>query len=267
MLKVLSYTCAICGFFIFSIANTAFANSDGSDSDGRVVKFNIEDRGTVHSQVALVQNQKVFIQRAGGDANLDLLFEANTHTLFVINHQVRGYYKIDQNVVNKAASMIKSLSNVAESQQGVLSDLLNTFGLAVNEQADVNIVVKETDKTLVAADVPCKLIQQYRNNKLQSELCVAAEQSLSKLGNHYDTFNEFYKFGDQMIKQAGNILSNMGMVVPNFAQLSDNGLPIMAYMAAEKIKIVLDEILDQTSDDKHFQIPQGYVQTPIPFIG
>ena len=237
-----------------------------ADDFGRAIDYVVEEKGAAQQQTALVQFGRVSVKQAGGDPNLDILFDADTLTLYLIDHQNRSYYKIDRNVINKAASMLESLSEIAETQQGVLADLLNTLGLSKEEEA-IEIVIRKTDRTLTAANIECRLYQQFRNEQLETEMCIASESNLGLLGSHYQTLNAFYAFGDLLMSRAGNILSNMGMVVPDFRKLGDEGLPILAYVSREKLKVSLLKIRQQVLASGQFQLPNGYVQTPIPFIG
>ena len=237
-----------------------------ADSPGRLIEYTIEDNGSVVPQIAKIHDGNVSVQRAGGDPNLDLLFDSAEMTLFIIDHRNKSYYKIDQNVINKAASMIQSLSAVAESQEGVLSDLLGTLGLSKeNEQANIDIV--KTDTVLSTAGINCQLFQQLNNGKLQSELCIAPESGLGVLGEHYQTMALFYQFGDSLMSKAGNILQNIGFGLPNLSRLGQGGLPIMAYVVEDKLKVSVFNIQTDNPAKTLFELPQGYIQTPIPFIG
>jgi hypothetical protein len=236
------------------------------DSTGRVIDFLVEDNGQHLQQSAMVQDGKIAVRQVGGNPDQDILFDASINTLFIIDHLNKSYYKIDQNVIDKVSSMIDSLSTVAESQQGVLSDLMETLGLG-REDEDIEIDIRDTSKTLSAAKIECRLFREYRNGKLASELCIASRENLFSLGEHYSTLNSFYEFGDQLINRAGSILANMGMTVPDVTRLRNDGLPILMYMANEKIKTGLVRIKEENAAPDNFTLPSGYIQTPIPFIG
>jgi hypothetical protein len=237
-----------------------------ADSNGRAIEFLVEENGAVQSQVALVQGGKILIRQAGGDPNLDVLFDAAAQTLFIVDHLNKSYFRIDDNVINKAASMIESLTAVAESQGGVLSDLLGTLGFSEDEQ-EAKIEIRRTERILSAFKIDCRLYQQFRNDNLESELCISSRENLGALGDHYDTLEAFYAFGDKLLTHAGAILVNMGVVVPDLKKLSESGLPILVYVVAEKLKVSLSTIREQNSPIDYFLLPAGYVQTPIPFIG
>jgi len=237
-----------------------------ADGSGRLIEFTVDENGSVLPQVAKILDGNVSVQRAGGDPNLDLLFDSAEMTLFIIDHKNKSYYKIDQSVINKAASMLDSLSAVAESQEGVLSDLLGTLGIAEDdEQTKIDIV--KTDTVLATAGINCQLFQQLNNGKLQSELCIAPESGLGILGEHYQTMALFYQFGDSLMSKAGNILQNIGFGLPNLSRLGQGGLPIMAYVVEDNLKVNVFNIQTDNPAKALFELPQGYIQTPIPFIG
>ena len=98
-------------------------------------------------------------------------------------------------------------------------------------------------------------------------MCIAPRDNLAELGEHYETLDALYIFGDQLLNHAGSILYNMGFVIPTMAKLNVRGLPVIVHSVDEKIITRLLEIRTQSSPDEDFMIPEGYVQTPIPFIG
>ena len=257
MKKLLSFFVCLCALV------SMLANADGP---GRLIEYIIDENGNVLPQTAKILDGKVVVRQAGGDPNLDLLFDSAAMTLFIIDHKNKSYYKIDQGVINKAASMIESLSAVAESQEGVLSDLLGTLGLS-EEDEQVNIEVVKTDTVLSTANINCQLFQQLNNGKLQSELCIAPEAGLEVLGEHYQTMARFYEFGDLLMSKAGNILQNIGFGLPKVSRLGEGGLPIMAYVAEDKLKVSIVNIQADNPVKTLFTLPQDYMQTPIPFIG
>ena len=188
--------------FSLFIAAVSFFQPVSADSEGRIIDFLIEEKGSKLAQSARVQEGRIAVKQAGGNPDLDLIFDSVSMTLFIINQRNNSYYRIDQGVIKKAASMIESLSAVAESQGGVLSDLLGTFGLSEeDEQARIEIV--KTDSILSAANIKCQLFQQFKNSQLESELCIAPEQGLGVLGEHYRTLELFYEFGNDLITRAG----------------------------------------------------------------
>lgn len=253
----------------FGLAIALAAGSTGfshADSDGRAIVFQVEDGKRSHQQLALVQDGMVSVKQAGGNPNQDLLFDGAGKILYIIDHTNRSYYRIDQGVIDKVGSMIDSLNTVVESQQGVLADLMDTLGLA-EEGKDVPLVVKKTSTVLSAGGIDCRLFQQFRSEKLESEMCIAPQDNLDMLGEHYATLNTLYVFGDSLLNHAGSILANMGFVVPNLSKLNVRGLPVIVHSVPDKVISRLVEIRDQNSAQEYFLIPSGYVETPIPFIG
>ena len=240
--------------------------SQTSDSGGRVIVFEVEEGTRRHRQLALVQQGMIAVKQAGGDPNQDIIFDSPGNILYIIDHQNRSYYRIDQGVIDKVVSMIDSLNTVVESQQGVLADLMDTLGLS-EEGTDEPLEIKKTSTVLSAGGVDCRLFQQFRSDRLESEMCIAPKDNLIALGEHYETLDALYIFGDQLLNHAGNILYNMGFVIPTMSKLNVRGLPVIVHSVDEKIITRLLEIRSQDSAEEDFLIPDGYVQTPIPFIG
>ena len=75
-------------------------------NEGQRVGFTIEENGTVVRQEALVQEGRVFIANPGGDPVTDLVYDSGRRELLIINHQSKSYYRIDDSVIQKAASML-----------------------------------------------------------------------------------------------------------------------------------------------------------------
>jgi hypothetical protein len=237
-----------------------------ADTGGRAIVFEVEEGGQSHRQLALVQQGKIMVKQAGGNPDQDIIFDGPGQVLYIIDHQNKSYYRIDQGVIDKVVSMIDSLNAVVESQQGVLADLMETLGLS-EEGSDDPVVVKKTSTILSAAGIDCRLFQRFRSDKLESELCIAPKDNLTALGEHYETLDSLYIFGDQLLSHAGSILSNMGFTIPSMSKLNVRGLPIMVHSVNDKIVTRLLEIREQNSSEDYFLVPAGYVQTPIPFIG
>ena len=135
------------------------------------------------------------------------------------------------------------------------------------EGAEEPIEIKKTATILNAAGIDCRLFQQYRSQQLESEMCIAPKDNLAALGEHYEALDAMYIFGDQLLNHAGSILYNMGFVIPTMSKLNVRGLPVIVHSVDEKIITRLLEIRAQSSPEGEFMVPEGYVQTPIPFIG
>ncbi len=260
--RLLTRLLTIVGVFCWCI-------SASQASTGRLIEFTITENGQVVEQFAHIQAGSVFLKQAGGDANTDLLFGsqgAEGAVLVIIDHQQKGYYKIDDAAVAKAAATIESLSAIAQGQKGVLSDLLGTLGLPEND-AEVDIKIVPTDTTRTIAGVNCKLIQQFKDGNLETDLCIAAKADLQTLGEHLHTLEIFYQFSNNLSSKAGTLLSTLGMTMPNLAALnSDDGLPVMAYVHNAALKVVVTAIKEADFPAENFTIPAGYTQTSIPFI-
>ncbi len=231
-----------------------------------MVDFVIEDNGQRLLQQALLQDRKICVEKVGGEPGKDMLFDASTRTLFIVDHGDRSYYHIDQEVIDKAASLVETVSRVVEDQKGVLADLFQTLGFS-EESGDTMVVEEDTRDTMTVADLRCTLFRQFRNGTLEWEMCVSSQDSLSALGAHYGTLNTFYVFGGQLLDRAGNLLSKMGVVLPRAWNPDPEGLPILVHSVEEGVSTRLVGIRNQEdlAADCLF-LPSGYTRTPVPFV-
>ena len=235
--------------------------------EGRVVDFVIEDNGHRLLQQALLQDRKICVEKVGGDPVKDMLFDASTRTLFIVDHGDRSYYHIDQEVIDKAASLVESLSRIVEDQQGVFADLLQTLGFS-KDPGDTVVVDEDTRHTMTVADLRCTVFRQFRDGALEWEMCVSSRDSLSALGSHYETLNTFYVFGSQLLDRAGNLLSNMGVVLPRAWEPRSEGLPILVHSVGEGMRTRLTGIRSQEDLAADcLVLPSGYTRASVPFVG
>ena len=251
-----------CAFLILAVfGGTGIAAED----QGNVIEFSISSNGSTQLQSALVQHGMISVRQVGGDITRDMLFESASRTLYIINHQQKNYMKIDQQVIDQVDSMVKSLSAVVDSQKGVLSDLLGSFGLGGSDETG-EINMKNTGKQLRVSGVQCVLHQAYRNDQLETEVCIAAPESLRILGDNYATLQTFYLFSDQLLNRAGQILSSLGVVIPTLKMEQGGGLPVLVHSVREKMKTSLNHISSQQLQIERFALPNGYTEAAIPFI-
>ena len=237
---------------------------------GLVIKFLVQDGDFDISQESLVQDGKMMISSAGGDPDKDALYDADLQTLYIINHAERSYYRIDQSVIDKAASIVESIAAVAESQRKVITDMLTMLSISTQESEytpEQPAEIINTKELRTVANIVCLLYKQLRNGELEAELCMTSREKLSIMDKNYMTLESFYLFGSQLISRAGSILQNMGFLSPHLESPDLDGLPILIHMVSKQQKFSLVSVDQFDLPVSSFEIPAGYVQAAIPFIG
>lgn len=228
------------------------------------VDFAIDDQGRKISQLLEVAGSKVFLRGAGGDSTQDLLFDAEKNVLFVIQHKDKSYLQIDDRVIDEVAALVDSVSGAVENQQGVLSDLLTTFGINAEKQPEV-APMRKTERSLNIAGFPCRLFQAHLNGEMQSEMCIAGNGALQLSAGDFATVRQFFTFGTRLMNRAGKLLSALGMTLPPMELAATDGLPIGMHSPEQKLKVMLSGVNAAALDSSNYRLPAGYTRSSIPF--
>lgn len=228
-----------------------------------VVSYAIEDQGRLIPQQAEVGSGKVLVKAAGGDRGQDVLFDATRNVLFVINHRDRSYLVIDERVINEIGALVSSVSGAVENQQGVLADLLGTFGIS-GEPVPPAASLRDTGQSLTIGGYPCRLFQAHRASALESEVCVADNTALRLADPDFRTLRGFLRFGNHMLNRAGQLLDALGLSLPQVDIADTPGLPIGMHSPQRNLKVRVSAIGDG-GDAGGYRIPDGYSRGTIPF--
>lgn len=232
--------------------------------DAAEIKFVVEERGRIVEQVAQVTATKIFIKTVGGDPQRDLLFDVSSQTLFVIDHRDQSYLQVDNQTIDEVAALIDSVSGVVESQQGVLSDLLSTFGLS--EEPELPIAeLKDSGRQLSIGGYSCQLHQAHLEGELNFEICVANNQALNLRAEEFSALREFFVFSSRLQNKAGKLLSVLGLNLPKMNLSETGGLPIGMHSPSQGLKVRINAI-DSELIPPTRSIPSGYTRSEIPLI-
>lgn len=232
--------------------------------DAAEIQFVVEERGRIVQQIAHVTATKIFVKTVGGDPQRDLLFDVSSQTLFVIEHRDRSYLQVDNQTINEVAALIDSVSGVVESQQGVLSDLLSTFGLS--EESELPIAeLRDSGKQLSIVGYSCQLHQAHLEGELNFEICVANNQALKLRQAEFSALREFFLFSNRLQNKAGKLLSVLGLNLPKMNLSETSGLPIGMHSPSQGLKVRISAI-DSELIPPARSIPSGYTRSEIPLI-
>jgi len=228
------------------------------------INFSIEEQGSTVQQKAQVRNGRVLVKQAGNDPNQDLLFVGDKRQLVMVNHRSRSYMVIDDRVINEIAALSDSVTTVVESQKGVLADLMGTFGLGQDEKP-ARAVMKDAGRALEINGYRCQLFQSFRDQNIDSELCMADNSQLKISEEDYKTLQGFMAFADQMLNRAGSLISALGLTLPQMSMQGAKGLPIGMHSARQNLKVRIITVEKSGGQGVSYNVPEGYSRSPVPF--
>lgn len=232
--------------------------------EAAMVNFIVEDGGQVVDQTAQVTAKKILIKASGGDPQRDLLFDVQAQTLFLIEHRDRSFLQIDNKTIDEVAALVDSISGVVESQQGVLSDLLSTFGIS-GESPQPAAKLTDSGRELSIGGLPCQLHQAHQDGKLTFELCLAENRALNLRPEEFTALREFFLFSSRLQNKAGRLLSVLGLELPKMDLVDKRGLPLGMHSPAQQLKVRVSKI-DATATPSPIALPAGYTRSELPLI-
>ena len=245
-------------FLIGAGSSAAFAQT------GHLVEFQLQAPDFNQTQVALVQNGKVLVKRVGGNPKRDMLFDSVIEEMYVIDHHQKTFTRIDHALINQVGSIMESMSDLANSEQGVVADLLKSLGVSGEPESPVS--VSKTDIELKIAGIDCQVVQFFRSEQMISELC-SAQLTDIPLGEDLITMQKLYAFGEKLRSRADKILQVFAVNVPHIKMSSDQVLPIALHSTADGMKTTLRHIRESKTPETEFQLPANYQEATIPFLG
>jgi len=250
-----------CKFLTFTVFYLSFSMAS---SFAATIDFSIEERGKTVSQKAQVSKGRALVANAGDDPNQDLLFVESKRQLVIINHKSRSYMVINDQVIDEIAEISNSVGTVIESQKGVLGDLMSTFGLEQQEKKP-RAEMKDAGRVLEINGFRCSLYQSFRDQQIDSELCMAENDQLKISTTDYNTLVEFMDFADNMLNRAGPLISALGLTLPQMSMPGARGLPIGMHSAKQQLKVRITGVDNSGGQGVNYNVPEGYSRSAVPF--
>lgn len=232
---------------------------------------------TPQVQTVYVKGGRFMVQAAGGDRNIDLLYDRAKDTMYVIDHQGKSYMTFDEKTVlqlGQAAAMVtalrrqlaEQLQKMPPEQQERMRKMLGDIDPpAAAEQAPRS--VKKLGMTSVNG-YACERLAVYRGAKKFSEMCVSQARTVGLSEDDYKTIKALQAFQERVWTQASKITDQAGGHMPEFGGKNINGVPIeMKDFAGPAPTTMVVSKAYRGVGGKALGIPQGYKATSLPSFG
>lgn len=193
------------------------------------------------AQSAYIDGGKLLIKAAGGDPNVDLLFQQANETMTIIDHSEKTTLDIDADKVealaNQAAGMMdvvrqqvaKQMENMPEEQREQLQQMIENMGGG-------QLVTKPTPppqlKTLkdVGAQTingyTCQKMEVYEGSDKVSEICTAQPAAIGIPAEDYAVIEAMQVMSQKLRDKTAKITAQLGQNVPQFGDSNAPGVPV-----------------------------------------
>ena len=230
-------------------------------------------------QVSYLDDGKALIKAAGGDPNIDLLFQQSTETMTIINHGDRSTLDIDANKVSALASqasgvmdlvrqqLTAQMENMSEEQRQQLQKMIEGMGggqlLQPPPPPSQPKSLKETGVQTING-FTCNKTEVYEGGQKVAEVCTAPADVLGIPAADFAVIEAMRKMSDKLRNETAKISGQIGQNLPQFGNSEVAGVPVQMKdksgnsMTITQIQAGIgDVVLDK---------PAGYVAKQMPSL-
>ncbi len=245
------------------------------------IEFSVSDSSSpqTRSQTAYVKDGTIFVKAAGGDPQIDLLFNRNQSAITIINHGDRTHMSFDEAKITQLSdqaqgmmSMVQkqlaeSLANLPPEQAARMKEMMGGFGAPSGNQPPPPPKQMVKRGMLTINDMKCRQIDMMSGNEKVAQLCVADASSLGLAGDDFETIKAFQAFGERLSEKASKVSAQFGGTVPDFGGIQIDGVPVeMRNFSGPVSSVMTVTKLASGVGDVSMAIPQGYVPRQLPSL-
>ena len=231
-------------------------------------------------QPILIKSGKIMVKNAGGDDNVDVLYNRNGDALYIIDHHKRTYMSLDQQEVNQVSRQAEQLQPLLQGfgeQLGKLSPQQkakwqNLLGdkVSIDDIADAakpakatKVVKSGTGKNV--AGIPCDQMDVLQGSSKTGEFCIADPGRLKLSGDDYETVRSLLRFSESLANKTQGLAGQFGVKIPSVNIHDLVGIPIEMkdFSGRNQSSVTLNRVVTSEVDPSLMQLPEGYRQKPL----
>lgn len=218
------------------------------------------------TQTALVKNGKVLIRNAG-DPSTEMLFDAATRTMTVIQHNEKNYMVLDEATIENLAGQLggmrdminQQMANLPPEQREQLAAFLGGAVQQPEQKAEV-VVTTQPGGSLTVNGVTCSNQVVLRNGAASGSFCTAGAGAAKLSEGDYKTLVSMQTFMFDMAKKAKDSMGSLAQQVPDFGNLSIDKLVVKGEMSDSPDNRFELKSVASAAVSEPMVIPEGYTQ-------
>lgn len=245
------------------------------------IEFSVTESGSAQlkSQIAYIKDGILFVKGAGGDPQVDLLFNRENSSMTIINHGDRTYVSFDEEQINELSdraqgmmSMVQkqlaeNLANLPPEQAARMKEMMGSLGMpAGNEPPPPEKKLIKRD-LMTINNMKCRQIDVMSKDEKVAQLCMADRSSLNLSADDYQTIKAIQALGERLSQKAGKISGQFHGSVPEFGGLHIEGVPVEMRNFSGPVSSVMTVTRIATGiGEISMAIPQGYEPRQLPSL-
>lgn len=178
---------------------------------------------------------------AGNVSASEAIYDDNEKTLYIIDHQDRSIFPLNQQSISQLSAVINSAANVMQEQmkslppeqQEQMKQTMKSLGLTLPEttttpEVKLGAVTKKTHR-----GIECNERLLIEGEQQIGRVCISNGNSLSLSNTDYQNLLNAQAFFLSLAKEAQQVMQGYGQQLPNFGDLELDGILINTQQLAE----------------------------------
>lgn len=238
-----------------------------------IIEYRVETGKHTSLQPVLIKDGTLLVKSAGGDENLDILYERNGERLVLIDHRKQHFTPITDENVRKIADQVETvqpllkgfgeqLRKLSPKQRAKWEEMLGGISLDQFDAAQREAKATRLLKTGIGkkvAGIACEETNVIRRGNTAAEFCLADPTALKLPEDDAATVRSLIAFTQRLAQQAQG-LAQFGLELPGGDLANFAGVPLEMKELKGKhpVAMTLSRVSDAGVAADSLKIPEGY---------
>ena len=239
-----------------------------------VIDYRVEAGDRTAAQPVIIRGNSLLVKSAGGDPNLDILYERAPEQLVLIDHGQRQFTPVTEARVRQLASqfedvqpllrgLAKQIAHLPPKQRAKWNTMLGGISLeqyTAARDAGKATTLRKAGETRTVAGVSCAPLSLLKNGVETAEFCLAEPAALHLAGGDAATLDAMLGFARKLAERAEGLAAPFGFTFEG-ARLRDlAGVPVEVreHGGREPLSLTLRQVGGEDATAGPLAIPAGY---------
>jgi hypothetical protein len=257
-----------------SLLGLSFLGTAAAVHADSVIEFQVEKGKRSSLQPVMIKNGTLLVKAAGGDGNLDILYERGAERLLLIDHKKQKVTPVTDEKVGKIARQAEELQPVLQGigaqlrklspkQREKWGEMLGGVHLEEFEAAKRAAESTKLRKTGVGktfAGINCEQMSVIKGNATAAEFCLADPAALKLPEDDAATLRALIAFTQKLAQKAQGLTAQFGIGLPAGGLAGLAGVPIEMrdFGGKRPVAMTLSRVTGDTVSADALKVPEGY---------
>lgn len=238
-----------------------------------IIEYQVETGKHSSTQPVLIKNGTLLVKAAGGDGNLDILYEQSGERLVLIDHKKQHFTPITDENIRKIADQVETvqpllkgfgeqLRKLSPKQRAKWEDMLGGISLDQFDAAKREAQSTQLQKTGIGkkvAGISCEEMKVIRRGNTAAQFCLADPSALKLPEEDASTVRSLIAFTQRLAQKAQG-LTQFGIELPggDLSNLAGVPLQMRELKGKHPVALTLSRVSDEDVAADSLKIPEGY---------